>query len=158
MSTGVPTPPVAGSSSPSPSSPVTSLVRKANSSVVLVCLTVVVVATLGAYVWAQSTGHDGSPLLPVLVAILGSGIPGIAALGKVGEVGATVTNVQHQTNGNMTRLLDITSRALDASVQATAQAQQTAHAAVQNAGPDAHTPDTAGSAVPSPPPPTPGVV
>lgn len=104
--------------------------RKISLVLVLVCMTVVVLGLLGVFVWLTDLHKDGSIVLTVLGSVLGSGIAGVASLGKTQELGNQVSVVQHQTNGNMSRMLDIVEQTMANQVSATMNAHATAQHAI----------------------------
>lgn len=135
-----------------PTAPAPAPASRISSLVVIVCMTVVVVGLLIAYVLLTTSHHDAGQLLTVLVAVLGAGIPGVAALSKTTEVGQAVSIVQHLTNGNMSRLITMAERVVSAQIDAAATAHETTQK-VLDAVPVAHPADPVqGDAGPPPPP------
>jgi hypothetical protein len=65
-----------------------------------VCVTVIILALVAVYAWQTSRGVDATGTLPILIAVVGSAVPGLVSLFRTEKV-------VEQTNGNTSRLLSI---------------------------------------------------
>lgn len=90
-------------------------------NVVIICATILLLAMLGLYGWVQAKGGSTTSLLQYLAV---AAVPTLSAMASyvnvrgvkkdVAAVNHAVGQVQAQTNGNQSRLLDITEQAVRA--------------------------------------------